>query len=492
GELLMDIIKLIEDFVYFAHQHLDLNELDMVYARNKLYAEFDAYPSKEVKANLSHDVNYFVDAFSQYYVQHKIDPITTNIKIAHLFDLVSPRPSEVNKKFNALAKKDIKLATSYLYELGVNNYYIHKREIMKNVEWIAKFKNAPALEISINVSKPEKNNKDIAKLLKVKDSNYPKCVICLENLGFKGNAKRAPRENIRVIPMKLNNEDWFMQYSPYGYFKEHMILVSKKHEYMQISPRIVKILFAFLKKIPHYTITSNSDLPIVGGSILNHEHFQGGNYLFPLQKAKDLFVIKSKKYKKTKISFLDFYNTAFRLKGKDEKEIIEIVSLFIKKWKSYTDQSLLITPSHNTITPLVRINANHEYEFIMILRNNSVSKQYPDGVYHVHPEYFAIKQEGIGVIEACGRFILPARLIRQMKEVDDVVKHHLNEKVYLKKYPDLNKFKVMIDTLKKNPKMTSKDYINYVGQNILLNTSVFKKDKNGFDHLKRFINSLDL
>lgn len=488
----MDYIQLVEDFVFFAHNHLDLDELDLIYARNRLYDEFNVYPKGELPTPIKRDVNYFVTRFIAHYKKLRKDSVTININIARLFDIVSPRPNEVAKKFNELLKKNPKAATSYLYNLGINNYYIHKKDIEKNKGWEAHFKKGPALEITINLSKPEKNNKDIAKLVGAKDVNYPKCVICEENLGFAGNAKKAPRHNIRIVPLKLNRENWFMQYSPYGYFNEHMILVSNKHEPMEVSPRIFKIMFSALNTFPHYTITSNSDLPIVGGSILNHEHFQGGGYLFPLQKAKDLFVIKSSKYKKTKISFLNFYNTAFRLKGKDEEQIIEIASLILKKWKSYTDYDLSISPRHNTITPLVRINPNGEYEMILILRCNATNKEYPDGIYHVHPEYFAIKQEGIGVIEACGRFILPARLIRQIKEVEYAIDYKLTKKEYLKKYPDLINFSHMINTLKAHPKMSSKEYINEVGRNILLNTSVFKKDKRGFTHLKHFIKSLNL
>jgi len=493
-----NLLQTISDFVNFGEKKLGLDYLDAVQARNKLYAEFKVYPDGDIlKAKALRDVNYYVDYFTNYYKKQKLDDVNIGIKVSYLFDIISPRPSEVYKTFNSLYKKDPKAATLYLYNLGIDNYYIHKRDIDKNVEWKAHFSKGSDIEISINLSKPEKDNKDIAKLLSAKSvANYPKCVLCLENLGFEGNAKKAPRHNIRVIPLKFNGEDWFMQYSPYGYFKEHMILVDSKHEYMEISPRIFGILFAFLKKFPHYSIVSNADLPIVGGSILNHEHFQGGNYIFPLQKAKDLFVVKNKMFKHTKISVLDFYNTAFKFVGKDDKEILKAVSYVFKKWCTYSDKSVEIIASkegkrQNTITPIVRKNNKGEYEFIAILRNNGVSEKYPDGIYHVHPEYFAIKKEGIGVIEAMGRFILPARLVRQIKEVEDVIKHKWSKSIYTKKYPDLANFDHMINTMKEK-KMTAKEYINEVGKNILDNTSVFKKDEKGMNALKKFIKSLCL
>lgn len=482
-------LQLITDFLAFAKKYLNLGDLDAIYCANQLYEEFKVYPDRNRYTAKDHDVDYFVKQFNDFYK----DDINQASKVAHLFDIVSPRPSLVEKKFNELKQVDIRLATSYLYNLGINNYYIHKSDIDKNEEWTANFKSGPSLDITINLSKPEKNNKDIAKLLLNKEeTNYPKCVICLENLGFYGNAKRAPRQNIRVIPMTLNNERWFMQYSPYGYFKEHMILVDYKHEPMEISPRIFKLLFAFNHQVPHYTIVSNSDLPIVGGSILNHEHFQGGYEIFPIQKAQDLTVLKSKKYTKTKISILDFYNTAIKLTGKSEEEIIKIASLILSKWRNYVDNDLSICKKHNTVTPILRFNPMQQYELILILRNNMTSKEYPDGIYHVHPQYFAIKQEGIGVIEASGRFILPARLKRQIREVEDVIKHHLDKKTYLKKYPDLDKFDDMIKTLKAHPKMNARDYINDVCKNILDNTSVFKKNKEGFAHFNRFLKTLDL
>lgn len=494
-----NIIQTIEDFLLYGEKKLDLNALDKIHVRNALYDEFNTYPNGDYPiAKSEHDVNYFVDYFTALYQKQGLDETSIGIKISHLFDLISPRPSAVYAKFLALYKKNPRLATSYLYQFGINNYYIHKRDIDRNLEWKAKFKDGPEIEISINLSKPEKDNKDIAKLLKAAPTaNYPKCVLCLENLGFAGNEKKAPRHNIRIIPLKLNGENWFLQYSPYGYFFEHMILVDQKHEYMEISPRIFKILFAFNKLFPYYTIGSNSDLPIVGGSILNHEHFQGGNYIFPLQKARDLFVIKSKKYHQSKISYLNFYNSAIKIQGKNADEIIEIASLILKKWRNYSDKDASIVAKsgavkHNTITPILRRNNKGEYEFILILRNNGVSEKYPDGIFHVHPKYFAIKKEGIGLIEAMGRFILPARLVRQIKEVNDVVKNRLDEKSYLKKYPDLINFKVMINTLKENKKMTAEEYINDVGRHILLNTSVFKNDKNGINCLRKFIASLDL
>ena len=494
----MDIFQLIEDFLSYAERNLELNSFDKIYARNRIYDDLGVYPSGDFSSPKKiNDVNYFVKEFTKYYAKKNLDETSIQINLSRLFDMVSPRPSVVVDKFNYLYKKNPKLATDYLYKLGINNYYIHKADIDKNIEWTTNFKKGSNIEVSINLSKPEKNNKDIAKLLSKKEEmNYPKCVICLENLGFAGSNKKAPRHNIRLIPLKINSETWYMQYSPYGYFKEHMILIDSKHEYMEISPRIFSNLFAFVDQFPYYSIVSNSDLPIVGGSILNHEHFQGGNYRFPLQKAKDEFVIKSKKYKQTKISFLSFYNTAFKLVGKDKKEILKIASMFLEKWRTYTDKDVNIIAKsnderHNTITPILSKNKNNEYEFIMILRNNNTSKEYPDGIYHVHPEYFAIKKEGIGVIEAMGRFILPARLVRQVKEVEDVVKHHYNKKEYLKKYPDLVIFENMINDLRKTH-MSSKDYISEVGKNILLNTSVFKKDPTGYLHLHKFIKKLDL
>ena len=486
------LLELIEQFIAYGKKKLALNEIDALAAKNYLYAEFDIYPSDDVNISFfSEDVNYYVDEFYNAFAQSGLSENDISIHLAKIFDYISPRPSIVNETFHKLLDKTNK-ASEYLYDFGVNNYYIHQKDIQKNI-----FYNED-IEYSINLSKPEKNNKDIAKLLTTKQTNYPKCMLCEENLGFAGNEKKPSRYNLRFAYLDVNNERWFFQYSPYGYFDHHFILVDQKHEFMEMSPRIINMLISFVDIFPYFTIGSNSDLPRVGGSILNHEHFQGGKHIFPLQKAKDKFVISLSKYKHTKLSYLDFYNSSFKIVSKDKDELLSLASELLSKWRIYQDEEIDIYPfdennnKQSTITPIISKNKNDEYELYIVLRNNGVNKDYPDGIFHAHKEYFFIKKEGLGLIEELGLFILPARLKRQIEQVKDVLSNKLDEKTYLEKYPDLIDFKMMINDLRNRSDITIESYILDICRKIIINSKIFKDDEKGLSSLHRFINSLDI
>ena len=486
------LLELIEQFIAYGKKKLALNEIDALAAKNYLYAEFDIYPSDDVNISFfSEDVNYYVDEFYNAFDQLGLSENDISIHLAKIFDYISPRPSIVNETFHKLLDKSNR-ASEYLYDFGVNNYYIHQKDIQKNI-----FYNED-IEYSINLSKPEKNNKDIAKLLTTKQTNYPKCMLCEENLGFAGNEKKPSRYNLRFAYLDVNNERWFFQYSPYGYFDHHFILVDQKHEFMEMSPRIINMLISFVDMFPYFTIGSNSDLPRVGGSILNHEHFQGGKHIFPLQKAKDKFVIPLSKYKHTKLSYLDFYNSSFKIVSKDKDELLSLASELLSKWRIYQDEEIDIYPfdennnKQSTITPIISKNKNDEYELYIVLRNNAVNKDYPDGIFHAHKEYFFIKKEGLGLIEELGLFILPARLKRQIEQVKDVLSNKLDEKTYLEKYPDLIDFKMMINDLRNRSDITIESYILDICRKIIINSKIFKDDEKGLSSLNRFINSLDI
>ena len=486
------LLELIEQFIAYGKKKLALNEIDDLAAKNYLYAEFDIYPSDDVNiSSFSEDVNYYVDEFYNAFAQLGLSENDISIHLAKIFDYISPRPSIVNETFHKLLDESNK-ASEYLYDFGVNNYYIHQKDIQKNI-----FYNED-IEYSINLSKPEKNNKDIAKLLTTKQTNYPKCMLCEENLGFAGNEKKPSRYNLRFAYLDVNNERWFFQYSPYGYFDHHFILVDQKHEFMEMSPRIINMLISFVDMFPYFTIGSNSDLPRVGGSILNHEHFQGGKHIFPLQKAKDKFVISLSKYKHTKLSYLDFYNSSFKIVSKDKDELLSLASELLSKWRIYQDEEIDIYPfdennnKQSTITPIISKNKNDEYELYIVLRNNAVNEDYPDGIFHAHKEYFFIKKEGLGLIEELGLFILPARLKRQIEQVKDVLSNKLDEKTYLEKYPDLIDFKMMINDLRNRSDITIESYILDICRKIIINSKIFKDDEKGLSSLNRFINSLDI
>jgi UDPglucose--hexose-1-phosphate uridylyltransferase len=303
-------------------------------------------------------------------------------------------------------------------------------------------------------------------------------LLCEENVGFAGSPSHPARENIRFVPITLDGGAWFLQYSPYVYYDRHCICFYKEHVPMAINEHILRCLFDFVDLFPHFFIGSNSDLPIVGGSILNHEHFQGGAHLLPLLKAKERKLLYTSP-KGTKIVIVDFYDTALRLSGSSREDIVALGNAILLAWRSYDDPAHEIIAKegeaqHSTVTPLLR-KEGKEYQLTFVLRNNRTSAQYPDGIFHVHPEYQAIKKEGIGLIEAAGLFILPARLKRQCAEVTEVVQKKLAKKDYLALYPDLEPFDLMIETLQQTGE-SAESYLNAVGQKILDNVAVYKNN----------------
>jgi UDPglucose--hexose-1-phosphate uridylyltransferase len=495
------ISETIEKLLVYAKLHLGMKEEDEDYLRNLFlsYCEvkepFTGKVDEKKIANLLVPDSLVAEMVA-YFVSTGNPSSLAERRATYMMGVVSPLPSVTDENFKEIYKRlGPQKACEYLYDLSIKNDYIAKSKVDKNIIWNASYSSGSPLEISINLSKPEKNNKDIAKLVSAPvSSSYPKCLLCKENLGFEGNDKHPARENIRFIPLSLNGERWYLQYSPYVYYHQHCICFYEKHVPMEISPRIFHILFAFQDLFPNFFIGSNSDLPIVGGSILNHEHFQGGGHLLPLLLARDLKVIPTK-LKKTKLSIVNFYDTALRLTGKDSQEIIEAASVILKSWHTYDDPSNEIIShdekgQHSTITPLLRKNGEN-YEMTLILRNNRCDEQYPDGIFHAHPEFHHIKSEGIGLIEAAGLFILPARLLRQGHEVEDVVKRGLTQEEYLKIYPDLSTFSRMVNEMKETGE-SAQTYMGLVCREILRNVAVFKDDEKGQEGLTKFIKEVSL
>jgi len=403
--------------------------------------------------------------------------------------LLSPRPSSVTKVFNVLKGISPERATEYLYDLSIKNDYIQKTKVDKNLKWIASFPDGPALEISINLSKPEKNNKDIAKLLTAAPTGYPECLLCKENVGFAGSASHPARENIRVIPLTLDGGRWYLQYSPYVYYPHHCIVFYDEHVPMAINPHILRCLFDFVDQFPNFFIGSNSDLPIVGGSILNHEHFQGGGHEMPMMKAAVRRYLPTRA-KTTSLAVLDFYNTVLKIYGSDKEEVLSLGAKLTEKWRLYDDPTHGIVPvegavQHSTVTPIVR-KVGSVYELFLILRNNLCTKEFPDGLFHVHPEYQYIKQEGIGLIEAAGLFILPARLVRQGKEAEEVTRKGYSFERAVETYPDLKPFAPMLSDLA-TKKRTVQEHINWVCQRILENVAVYKNNEEDQKALDTFV-----
>ncbi|MCQ3034756.1 MAG: galactose-1-phosphate uridylyltransferase [Bacilli bacterium] len=495
------IQQTIEEFLYYATQKFELSELDIIYCRNRIFNILKVTEPKECEVNKEEIGSLivpdrFVEAFSKYieenslYEASQIESIVTEIMA-----VVTPLPSRVNQRFNELKEESAVKATEYLYNLSVANYYVQKTKVDKNILWNSK----DNLEISINLSKPEKNNKDIIALANNKvDVSYPKCVLCAENVGFPGRGKFVPRQNIRVVPMKLNNKDWFLQYSPYGYYDRHCILVKTNHEPMVLCEENMRALFDFVDEFPHYFIGSNSDRPIVGGSILNHEHFQGGYHVMPMMKRKVAEEYIDNEYPEIRIGKLDWYNSTIVLMSNNKESVVQYTLKVLEAWRKYSDEACSIraytdNESHNAITPTLVKKGNVYYMYI-ILRNNRCDETYPDGIFHAHPEYHHIKKEGIGLIEAMGLFILPARLVRQLGTIEEIVKNDTPDNIYLNLYPDMKDFVPMINKIKANhTDNIRKDIISEVDdvcRGILENTAVFKNDALGNEHFTMFLNSI--
>lgn len=504
------IRDVINSLIDYASIHLGLTGLDRVYARNFVLGELKLdYPSD--KGVLSIDEiekmevpDYFIHEIENYLKEELgYGEKAAELEAVKIMGMVTPSPEEVVNKFEKIKEVDSALALNYLYDLGIKNYYFQKTMVDKNIVWKTKYP-AKNIEVSINLSKPEKNNKDIAKLLekpKTTDIKYPKCLLCLQNLGYFGNDHHPARENIRFVPVVLDGEVWYLQYSPYGYYHKHCICFSSKHSNMVINKSTFRKLVDFVDAYPSFFIGSNADLPIVGGSILNHEHFQGGEHILPVMEANTKKEYKLTTFKNVKLFKLDWYNTTLLIQGEDKKEVVQVADKILTAWRDYTDESNDIVAKdengeHNTITPSIRKIGNTYYMYL-ILRNNRCTKEYPDGIFHAHPEYHHIKKEGIGIIEAMGLFILPARLVRQEKEIKDVLELGLSNEDLVKKYADLADFLPMIDVLRKDYSKETIDkkineYIEDTCKHILENTAVFKDTKAGAEGLDKFIGGLKL
>lgn len=357
------------------------------------------------------------------------DIIADSIAYRDLFDTklmacLTPRPSEVIAKFKADYAVSPVTATDNYYKLSRDTDYIRRYRIVKDIKWKTETEYGE-LDITINLSKPEKDPKAIAAAKNAKQSGYPKCLLCPENVGYAGRLNHPARQNHRIIPVDICGEPWGFQYSPYVYYNEHCILFNTKHTPMVIDKKAFEKLFDFVSKFPHYFIGSNADLPIVGGSILSHEHFQGGNYTFAMAKAKIEKEYKIKGFEDVTVGRVKWPMSVIRLRSADTGRLVELADIILTKWRGYTDEAAFIFAEtdgepHNTITPIARKNGDM-YELDLVLRNNITTEEHPLGVYHPHAELHHIKKENIGLIEVMGLAVLPARLKNEMQQLADVL-----------------------------------------------------------------------
>lgn len=409
-----------------------------------------------------------------------------------------PLPSTVIRTFNDLYKEDPKAATDYFYKLSQDTDYIRRYRIKKDQKWVT---DTPygEIEITVNLSKPEKDPKAIAAAKNAKQSGYPKCLLCKENEGYAGGVNHPARQNHRIIPITIAGTDWGFQYSPYVYYNEHCIVFNGKHVPMKIEEAAFAKLLDFVTQFPHYFVGSNADLPIVGGSILSHDHFQGGNHEFAMAKAPIEKEYTLKGFEDVHAGIVKWPMSVIRLQSRDTARLVKAAAHILEVWRGYTDEAAFIFAEtdgepHNTITPIARKHGDL-FELDLVLRNNITTEEHPMGVYHPHAKLHHIKKENIGLIEVMGLAVLPARLKKEMEDLakailngtdiraDETLEKHADwvEETILPKYADINEENVM-DILHEE--------IGQVFSQVLEDAGVYKRTPEGVEAFERFINSL--
>ena len=476
-----------------------IDELDRVYSINRLVElmEFDEYIAPETVPS-ERPLNLILEDMMSWALDHGIMKSDT-IACKDLFDTkimgtITPPPSVVINMFNRLCGTSPKVATAWYYNFSKVTNYIRVDRIARDVKWTAPTEYGD-IDITINLSKPEKDPRDIAAAGKSKSTSYPKCLLCPENEGYAGTLTHPARQNHRIIPITLDGDEYFLQYSPYVYYNEHCIILNKKHVPMVINRSTFKKLLSFVKQFPHYTAGSNADIPIVGGSILSHDHFQGGCYVFPMAKADYKLTFSIPEYEDLTAGIVNWPMSVIRLQGDDIERLADCADTILCKWKSYTDEAAFIFAEtdgvpHNAVTPIARKNKEGRFELDLVLRNNITTEEHPLGVYHPHAEYHHIKKENIGLIEVMGLAVLPARLKKEMSMIEDAI---LTGKD-LRSIEEISKHADWIDEWKDSYDLSSSSGINEALRTetgktfakVLECAGVYKNDED----FMRFINTL--
>lgn len=427
---------LIERLLQFSLQHSLIGELDAYVARNTLLDLFglsepwaDGVPEEHLDVPTVLLDALLDDAAARGLYDGEVPALRVNFE-ARIMGAVMPRESETAVRFEQLRQtQGVRAATDYFYGLCIASNYIRTAQIAKNIKWDYPCKYG-RLEITINLTKPEKDPKTIALERLQPAASYPKCMLCIENIGYAGRVNFPARQNHRVVPLTLCGETWYLQYSPYVYYNEHCIVFAHEHAPMAITPRTFEQLFDFVKQFPHYTCGSNADLPIVGGSILSHMHFQGGSYAFPMQSAETLCRYRVPEYPDISVETIRWPVSTVRACGRDAAQLIGFAGRLLETWRGYSDAEADIlaetmengspTP-HNTVTPILHYDEKKGYVLDLVPRNNRTTEQYPEGIFHPHREIHHIKKENIGLIEVMGLAILPSRLAQQSEAIAAVL-----------------------------------------------------------------------
>lgn len=477
-----------EDKIYTTNRLLELFELDEL----EDGGEDAAVTVEDLEAILKEMLDY---ACEKGLTQDSI--VYRDLFDTKIMGLLTPRPSEVIRAFQDKYASDPKEATDYFYKLSRDTDYIRRYRIAKDQKWISSTKYGD-LDITINLSKPEKDPKAIAAAKNAKQSGYPKCLLCWENEGYAGRVNHPARQNHRIIPVTINGSDWGFQYSPYVYYNEHCIVFNSQHIPMKIEHDTFCKLFDFVKQFPHYFVGSNADLPIVGGSILSHDHFQGGNYEFAMAKAPIERVFTVQGFTDVDAGVVKWPMSVIRISHENPARLIALADVILEKWRGYSDESAFIFAEtdgepHNTITPIAR-KRGEKFELDLVLRNNITTEEHPLGVYHPHAKLHHIKKENIGLIEVMGLAVLPARLKGEMERLaeavlsgadlrgdEELAKHADWVEEFLPKYPSVDQNNIM---------EILHGEIGNVFMEVLEDAGVYKRDDAGQAAFDRFLSTL--
>ena len=476
-----------EDKTFTINEYLEVFQMDE-------YEESDI-SSEEIV--LPHILDNLTDAAYERGIISSDDIVTRDLFDTKLMGVMVEKPSQVIRKFREHYAESPETATDYFYQFSQDTNYIRRDRVKKDMKWKV---DSPygEIDITINLSKPEKDPKAIAAAKNAKQSAYPKCQLCMENEGYAGRMNHPARQNHRIIPVTINDSKWGFQYSPYVYYNEHCIVFNGEHTPMKIDRSAFIKLFDFVKQFPHYFLGSNADLPIVGGSILTHDHFQGGHYEFAMEKApvEKYFTIPG--YEDVEVGIVHWPLSVIRIRHKDEKRLIDLADHILGKWRKYTDEEAYIYAEtdgepHNTITPIARKKGD-VYELDLTLRNNITTAECPLGLYHPHDQYHHIKKENIGLIEVMGLAVLPSRLKKEMEllaecmvkgespeKYEELEKHAEWAEGLRSEYKDINENNVM-DILKEE--------IGKVFVKVLEDAGVYKCTEEGRNAFERFIKEL--
>ena len=495
----MMIFNAIEALVLYGIQTGLIDHNESVYTRNRLLDVLheDGFEAAEPMKGTLPDI---LKVLTDHAVQKGLCADTSesrDIYDTRLMNCLTPQPGEVNRRFFALYAQSRQAATDWFYRFSGDVNYIRRDRIARDRRWKVQSEYGE-IDITINLSKPEKDPRDIAAAGKAKTTAYPLCQLCIENVGYAGRIGHPARANHRVLPIDICGEEWFFQYSPYVYYNEHCIVFNGDHIPMVISKKAFEKLFDFVRQFPHYFVGSNADLPIVGGSILSHEHFQGGRYTFAMERAESEYCFAVKGYEDIACGIVKWPLSVIRLRGCDSGRLVELAAMILDKWRGYTDESVNILSEtdgvpHNTITPIAR-RRGEDFELDLCLRNNLTTDEHPLGLFHPHAQRHHIKKENIGLIEVMGLAVLPSRLQKELELLEAFIAEgrDIAGEASIAKHADwANSF---AEGLKGQPREVIREILEKeVGKvflHVLEDAGVFKRDKKGKAAFLRFIESL--